>query len=124
VGWGRVGEESLGGAVAVAERAGGPAPSSLADGVRALADDGDLRAGRLHFERAYQAAERIGDADAMAGAALGISGLWVHEHRTTAATALQHVRLRRALSFVDPRSTVALRLRIRLAREAGYRSGE
>jgi hypothetical protein len=119
-----VGQESLGGALAVADRVVDPAPPSLADGIRALVDDGDLRAGRRHFERAYRAAERIRDAKAMAEAALGISGLWVHEHRTTAATALQRERLWRALYLVDRGSLLALRLRVRIAGEAAYRTGE
>jgi hypothetical protein len=114
--------ESLGGAVAVAERVSGLG-SLLADGARALVYDGDLVAGRSLFERAFTAAERIGDAEAMAEAALGISGLWVHEHRTVAAIALQQDRLRRALSLVEPRSALALRLRIRLAGESDYRAG-
>jgi hypothetical protein len=96
----------------------------LADGASALACEGDLKAGRRRFDAAYREAERIGDAGAMAEAALGMGGLWVHEHRTVTGATLLEGRLRRALSLVDPRSPVALRLRIRLAGETGYRSGE
>jgi hypothetical protein len=98
--------------------------SLLAKGAFALEHDGDLRAGRRLYDAAYREAERVGDAGAMGEAALGMGGLWVHEHRTVAGAALLDRRLRRAHSLVDPRSSVALRLRVRLAGEAGYRSGD
>jgi hypothetical protein len=97
--------------------------SLIASGIRALDGDGDLRASRLWFERAHQSAVRSGDADVMAIAALGLCGLWVHEHRTAAAAVMLQSRLRRALSLADPHSSLALRLRIRLAGESDYRSG-
>ncbi|MFI6483535.1 hypothetical protein ACIBH1_36785 [Nonomuraea sp. NPDC050663] len=84
----------------------------------------DLRSGRDRFEAAYLAAEAAGDGPAMAVAALGLAGLWIHDHRGfTAGTSIE-VRLRRALSAVDPGSPLALRLRVRLAAESDYRSGE
>jgi tetratricopeptide (TPR) repeat protein len=107
-------------AVVPAETAG----PLLAGGARALSGDGDLRTSRQWFEKAYQAAERSGDTQVMAAAALGLSGLWVQEHRTAAAAALLEARLRLALSQADPPSSLALRLRIRLAGESDYRSGE
>jgi hypothetical protein len=97
--------------------------SLLADGAHALAHDGDLLAGRQYFEAAHREAERAGDAEAMAKAALGTGGLWVHEHRTATGSAMLRQRLHRALSLVDPRSPVGLRLRVRLAGEADYRAG-
>ncbi len=96
----------------------------LADGHCALVTDGDLRTGRQRFEAAYRVAEREGDAQAMAVAALGIAGLWVHEHRTVAGSVLLETRLRHALSLLDPRSVLALRIRARLAGEVDYRRGE
>ena len=51
--------------------------ASLADGERALAESGDLRASRQSFERAYQLAELAGEPEAMALAVLGLAGLWV-----------------------------------------------
>lgn len=98
--------------------------SLLAGGARALVDDGDLLASRQRFDAAYRVAERTGDARAVAVAALGLGGLWVHEHRTAAAAALMHTRLRYALSLVNPQSWLALRLRARLAGESDYRVGE
>ncbi|MEU8379426.1 hypothetical protein [Streptosporangium sp. NPDC048865] len=97
--------------------------SLLLRGTHARCVDGDLRAGRECFDAAYRAAESEGDGRAMALAALGLSGLWVHEHRGVMAAASVEARLRHALSLVDPRSPLALRLRVRLAAEADYRSG-
>jgi DNA-binding SARP family transcriptional activator len=103
------------------------APSAdtlLARGASALLDDGDLRAGRRWFGAARRAAESTGDGEAMAHAALGLGGLWVHEHRTSAEAALVRSWQRHALTLVDPRSALATRLRIRLAAEAGYQAGD
>nr|BFE81785.1 hypothetical protein GCM10020093_043860 [Planobispora longispora] len=97
--------------------------SLLLDGARARCVDGDLRSSRECFDAAYRAAEERGDGPALALAALGMSGLWVHEHRGVTAAASIEARLRHALSAVDPRSSLALRLRVRLAAEADYRSG-
>ncbi|MER5601879.1 hypothetical protein [Streptomyces sp. NPDC002265] len=102
----------------------GDLPALLDEGTRAVVDDGDLRVGRDRFERAYRMAESAGDERAMAVAALGFGGLWVHEHRTVAGSVLLESRIRRALELLDPQSSLALRLRIRLAGESGYRSGD
>jgi hypothetical protein len=108
----------------LAERyAGEFAEELVARGSQALDLDGDLQESRRHFEAAYQAAERNGDTHAMAAAVLGLGGLWVHEHRTAAAGALLDHQLRQALSLIDPRSALALRLRARLAAETDYRTG-
>lgn len=96
----------------------------LALGPRTMTDDGDLRAGRRYFEAAHRSAEIIGDSEAMARAALGLGGLWVHEHRTSAAAAAVESRLRQALTVVEPGSTLSMRLRIRLAAETDYQAGE
>jgi len=97
--------------------------SLLAAGSRALAADGDLVTSRERFEAAYREAERVGDAGAIAAAALGLGGLWVHEQRTLAGSAQLRARLRHALSLVEPNSSVALQLRVRLAGEQDYRGG-
>ncbi|MEV0975076.1 hypothetical protein [Microtetraspora glauca] len=97
--------------------------SSLLAGERALYGEGDLRTARRCFDSAYREAERCDDGPAMARAALGLGGLWVHEHRTAADTAAVRVRQRHALSSIDPRSVLALRLRARLAAEEDYRTG-
>jgi hypothetical protein len=112
----------------LAERYGGDfsgefAEELVARGSQALDLDGDLQESRRQFEAAYQTAEHNGDTHAMAAAVLGLGGLWVHEHRTAAAGALLDHQLRQALSLVDPRSPLALRLRARLAAETDYRTG-
>lgn len=95
---------------------------ALAAGEHALLEDGDLRTSRGHFETAYRRAEQAGDADALARAALGLGGVWVHEHRTAAASELLLTRLRHALAEVDPASALARRLRTRLAGEEDYQA--
>jgi tetratricopeptide (TPR) repeat protein len=98
--------------------------SLLAAGADALTQQGDLGAARRRYDTAYQMAERAGDEAAMALAALGMGGLWVHEYRTAAGSALLEQRLSRALSTADPRSTLALRLRVRLSGQSDYSSGD
>ena len=96
---------------------------TLADGARAQYVDGDLGASRRHFEQAFQLAERAGDVRAMALAALGLAGLWVSERRTTTGAVLLEARLEHVLSLLDPHSSLALRVRTRLAGEADYLHG-
>ncbi|EOD65914.1 AfsR/SARP family transcriptional regulator, partial [Amycolatopsis vancoresmycina] len=96
---------------------------ALAAGEHALLEDGDLRTGREHFETAYVRAERTGDADTLARAALGLGGVWVHEHRTCAASASLLTRVRYALERVDPGSSLGHRLQARLAAELDYEAG-
>ena len=95
----------------------------LRGGAHALHVNGDLQASREWYDAAYRVAERGGDGWGMADAALGLSGLWVHEHRSAAAAAVARDRLDQALAAVVPQSVVALRLRARLAGEADYRAG-
>jgi hypothetical protein len=98
--------------------------SVLATGQRALYFDGDLRASRDSFQLAFQLAELTGEVEAMAQAALGLAGLWVSEHRTVVGAAQLEERLRHVLSLLDPRSSLALRIRARLAAETDYVAGE
>jgi hypothetical protein len=95
----------------------------LADGARAQYTDGDLSASRRHFEQAFQLAERASDVRAMALAALGLAGLWVSERRTMTGAVLLEARLEHVLSLLDPHSSLALRVRTRLAGEADYLHG-
>jgi hypothetical protein len=73
---------------------------------------------------AYRLAHQAGDAATMATAALGLGGIWVHEHRTAAASVLLKVRLRGALARLDPDCSLALRIRVRLAAEDNYQTGD
>jgi hypothetical protein len=97
--------------------------AALVAGIRAREVDGDLLASRQSFERAYQLAERAGDMQAMAVAALGLAGLWVSERRTVTGAVLLTSRLEHVLSLLDPHSSLALRIRTRLAGEADYVRG-
>ncbi len=106
----------------VADPVGGLA-AALAAGARAREVDGDLRASRQSFEQAYQLAERAGDVQATALAALGLAGLWVSERRTVTGAALFQARLEHALSLLDPSSSLAMRIRTRLAGESDYVQG-
>jgi hypothetical protein len=103
---------------------GSGAESLLAQGADALDLDGDLQASRRWFDQAYRLAEQSGDAHAMARAALGSAGIWVHEHRATPAAVELQARLENALALAEPQSADALRLRVRLAGENDYRNGE
>ena len=104
--------------------AAGLAEPLLAQGGRALDLDGDLQASRNWFDLAHRAARQSGDPHAMARAALGLAGLWVHEHRATPAASRLQARLRDALSLAEPGSPDALLLRVRLAGEHDYLNGE
>ncbi|NRQ30248.1 hypothetical protein HII36_00120 [Nonomuraea sp. NN258] len=101
----------------------GDAEASLVAAERALHLDGDLRTGRCRFDLAFQVAERAGDGPATARAALGLGGMWVHEHRTAASAAKVLSRQRQALANLDPRSPLAVRLRARLVAEEDHLAG-
>ncbi|WP_230465907.1 hypothetical protein [[Actinomadura] parvosata] len=96
---------------------------TLVRGERALLEDGDLQRARRWFDIAYQRAQECGDPEGLAQAALGLGGIWVHEHRTAVESEKVRVRQRHALSRVDPRSPLAQRLRLRLQGEEDYRRG-
>jgi DNA-binding SARP family transcriptional activator len=103
-------------------RSGDDEAGPLADAEDALLRNGDLRTSREHFETAYNLAKRAGDGECLARAALGLSGLWVHEHRTATGTHEMQARLKHALSMAGTQSPLALRLRVRLAGEVDYRA--
>ncbi|MET7330446.1 hypothetical protein [Nonomuraea sp. NPDC005650] len=96
---------------------------ALVLGERALFVNGDLQTARRWFDSAYRLAELCGDPSSLARAALGLGGVWVHEHRTCAESEMVRARQRHALSLIDPRSSLALRLRVRLLGEEDYRAG-
>jgi hypothetical protein len=88
-----------------------------------------LQAGRLADARArfWEEARLAGaadDADGLASAALGLGGVWVHEHRATLERAEVQALQERALAAAGPASPWARRLRIRLAAEHGYATGD
>lgn len=93
-------------------------------GERALYVNGDLQTARRWFDTAYRQAESCGDPPGLARASLGLSGIWVQEHRTSAESEMVRARQRHALSLIDPCSSLALRLRTRMRGEQDYRAGE
>jgi hypothetical protein len=97
--------------------------SLLARAEGALCEAGQLLCSRGWFEAAYRVAEQDGDSVAMARAAVGLGGLWVHEHRMVVYAVSVAACQRHALSLVGPGSALGLRLRVRLAAEADYRHG-
>jgi hypothetical protein len=101
----------------------GDVGSLLDRAASALYRRGDLHDSRQWFDRAFLAAERAGDADGLAQAAVGGGGLWVHEDRSSTGGALLRVRLNRALAHVDPASSPGVRMRARLAAETDYGAG-
>jgi DNA-binding SARP family transcriptional activator len=96
----------------------------LRRGTYALDVVGDLRDARVWFDDAYYAAQRVGDYEVMAEAALGLGGLWVYEQRGYGHLARTVSMQREALAVVPPDSLLALRLRTRLAAESDYHVGE
>lgn len=99
------------------------AEEALRAGEQALHVAGDLVASRSAFARAHTAAEQSGDGAALARAALGMGGIWVHERRAPAEAATVEACQRSALADPHLDATLALRLRVRLAAEADYRAG-
>src|SRR5439155_277238 len=103
--------------------------AALADGIRAQHEAGDLQASRDNFERAYGLAERSGDTESMALAALGLAGLWVAERRTVTSTVLlgrpaRRAAARRAEGPPRPARPPRRRLRgQRDRRDAGHQGG-
>ena len=59
----------------------------------------------------------------MALAALGLAGLWVSERRTVTGAVQLAARLENVLALLDPDSSLARRIRTRLAAEADYVQG-
>jgi hypothetical protein len=85
-----------------------------------LLEAGRLREARSQFWREADEAERRGDREALARAALGLGGVWVHEHRSLVErTRVLEVQAR-ALAGLDPGSDLVPRLRTRLSAEEAY----
>jgi DNA-binding SARP family transcriptional activator len=95
----------------------------IRQGQRALHEEGNLHASRHWFDRAFRAAERDDDLEAMAQAAIGLGGLWVYEHHSTEPWAQVLSRQHQTLDRLDPDSALSLQLRARLAAEADYQAG-
>jgi tetratricopeptide (TPR) repeat protein len=99
--------------------AGLAAPTSLLiDVARADLAAGNLRGARSWFRRAADQADDVVD---LAEAAVGLGGIWVHEHRSAAEHAAFMALLERAQSALgDARPDLAARLWVRTAAELIY----
>ena len=118
--------ELLGQAVALHDAAAlaGPVAGLLVTCAEAVLRCGRLAEARQLFHRAAYAADVEGDHEALAGAALGLGGVWVREHRLAIDAERVRVLQRRALDALPPDETVLrARLRVRLAAEDAYRGG-
>jgi tetratricopeptide (TPR) repeat protein len=104
--------------------ANGPRAVMLAAAGLVLQDDGWLGASRERFRAAAAAAEASGEDEVLAVAALGLGGVWVHEHRSVVDRAQVLELQSRALASLDPSSSLAVRLRARLSAEEAYVRGE
>jgi hypothetical protein len=89
-------------------------------GRHALEESGDLRASRHWFELACRIAAQSGERQALAEAAIGLGGLWLHEQRNAAVRARVQSWQARALATATVGSTQHLLLRARLAAETDY----
>lgn len=97
--------------------------AQVISGVDLLAS-GRLGEAREQFRLEAARADADGDAVAFAEAALGLGGLWVHEHRDTVDRTQVMALQRRALDGVRGDSGLATRLRARLAAEEMYITGQ
>ena len=106
-------------AVDLITSAGDEAPVELLlDVARSELSAGNLRVARAWFRRA---ADGAASADELAEAALGLGGIWVHEHRTARDKASFLALVDRALlSLGDRRPDLVARLRVRAAAERIY----
>ena len=85
---------------------------------------GRLREAREQFWLEHGAANDANDVIGSAEAALGLGGLWVHEHRSTFERARVLAAQQTALAEIDESSALAARLRVRLAAERAFESGD
>src|SRR4051794_12386496 len=97
--------------------------SLIRRGRHALNDLGDLNLSRRWFELACRTAERAHDEAALAEAAIGLGGLWVHEHRSAADRARVQSWQSRAAASAPAGSSEHLLLRARLTAEIDYLPG-
>jgi len=112
----------------IPEQSAAPEPAdslaaALQHGKAALLERGDLATARGHFQAAARSALALGDIDCLGRAALGLGGLWVHEHRTAIEGSRVTAWQRRALEELAPGSQLAARLNLRLIAESDYARG-
>ena len=98
-----------------------PAATLAIEHAEAVLACGRLGEARPLFERAAKVAESERDPLCLARAALGLAGMWLHEHRRSADSARVASLQRRAVAALPPDAEVLrARLMARLAAEAVY----
>ena len=113
--------EQLAEAVALATQTAGVAEAALLTAhARAVLACGRLAEARPLFRAAAKRAEEHDEVEVLAEAALGLSGLGVHELRDSAEHSWHLQLLQRTLLRLGPASVLAARVRIRLAAEELY----
>ncbi len=112
----------LGRAQSTIERRGGtPPPSLLLARARATLSSGRLSDARPLFRAAVDAAIAAEEPEVVAESALGLGGVWVHEHRTQPDSDAYLLTLQRALAAVSHVPPLAARVATRLEAERVYR---
>lgn len=92
-------------------------------GAERLLQRGHLADARLRFAEALEHVRTLDD-DLFAQAALGLGGVWVHEHRSTVDRAHVVAFQREARDRMTPGSALWARLHARVAAEESYVTGE
>ncbi|CAN5509194.1 hypothetical protein BH20ACT2_BH20ACT2_07720 [soil metagenome] len=96
----------------------------LVERALAVLQSGRLAEARTGFDRAATAAVGENDPVLLAQAALGLGGVWLHEHRDEIEHQRVHDLQQRALATLPPtQPLLARRLEMRLAAEAAYDGG-
>jgi hypothetical protein len=85
---------------------------------------GRLSDARTRFAVALEASREAEDDELFARSALGLGGVWVHEHRSAVERAHIAAVQRQALAMLDDESPLAVRLQARIAAEESYLSGD
>ena len=86
--------------------------------------EGRLVEARVAFWHQVDEADAAGDAVLLAEAAIGLGGLWVHEHRSTLDRARVLTLQERALRGLHREDPLACRFHARLAAERSYLGGD
>src|SRR5262245_37643839 len=86
-------------------------------------DRGRIGDARGRFAAALDDARATGDPELFARAALGLGGVWVHEHRDAVDRAHALAMQRFAVAQLEPHDPLAVRLSTRLAAEESYITG-
>jgi tetratricopeptide (TPR) repeat protein len=85
---------------------------------------GRLADARTSFAAALEVSRAAADDELFGRAALGLGGVWVHEHRDVVERTHVVAFQREACNQLDDRSPLAVRLQTRVAAEASYMSGD